>query len=109
MHAPETVRHYGPGLARYWSYRLFDVPAEADRYHPNRGRMTEIWYRVEDLDEMNGVPPAYTPADRAPGWDMGGERKRHATVFMPASNAFGIHSSHILKYSSMERPEFLNW
>jgi hypothetical protein len=84
VHAPETVRHYGPWLARYWSYRLFDVPAEADRYNPNRGRMTEIWYRVEDLDEMNAVPPAYTPAERVPGWDMGGERKGHATVFVPA-------------------------
>jgi hypothetical protein len=84
VHAPETVRQYGPWLARYWSYRMFNVPPEADRYNPNRGRMTEIWYRVEDLEEINAVPPAYTPGKGQPGWSMGGSRDEHATVFVSA-------------------------
>jgi hypothetical protein len=84
VHAPETVRQYGPWLARYWSYRMFNVPEEADLYNPNRGRMTEIWYRVEDLEEINAVPPAYTPGEGQPGWNMGGTRNEHATVFVSA-------------------------
>jgi hypothetical protein len=84
VHAPETVRQYGPWLVRYWSYRMFDVPPEADRYRPNRGRMTEIWTRVEDWQEINAIPPAYTSSKGQPGWNMGGSYDEHATVFMPA-------------------------
>jgi hypothetical protein len=84
VHAPETVRQYGPWMQRYWSYRMFNVPAEADRYNPNRGRMTEIWSRVEDSKEMYAIPPAYTPGKGQQGWRMGGTHDEHATVFMPA-------------------------
>lgn len=62
FHSKEVVRHFGPWLRRYETYRAYDPPAEAERFDARNGYLTELWYEsVEAFIEADPNRRPYTP------------------------------------------------
>jgi len=102
VHSRESILFVGPWLRRYWAYRGYDVPAEADLVGASRYRLTEMWYaNATELAEANRAwypltPPPTTLADP--------RRTRIATIYVPA-----IPDEKYVDGWPRERPDYFRW
>jgi hypothetical protein len=101
-HSREAVLFVGPWLRRYWAYRGYNVPAEADAVAPSRYRLTEMWYG-NDAERREGArawqslsPPPRVLADP--------NRRRTAQIFVPA-----IPDERYMDGWPREQPSYFRW
>jgi hypothetical protein len=113
-HSQEIVRIMGPWLRRYWSFRLFDVPAEADRFNVRRGRMTEAYTTWEEfqearLDRIGDFTKHPTPE----GWGLGKKPGRTGVAMVaavPTEDFFNRGGREpTLGGVNMDAPRFCRW
>lgn len=101
-HSREAMLFVGPWLRRYWAYRGYDVPHEADVVGASRYRLTEMWYgSIAERDEANRAwyplsPPPTTIADP--------KRTRITQLYVP-----GIPQEKYVDGWPRERADYLRW
>jgi hypothetical protein len=108
------VRLIGPWLRRYWSFRLFDVPEEANRFNVRRGRMTESYITYEDLLEARLERIGdYTKHPTPEGWTLGKKYGPTGVAYVaatPTEDFFGRGGTEpTLGGVNMDAPRFCRW
>lgn len=101
-HSRESLLFVGPWLRRYWAYRGYDAPAEADAVGASRYRLTEMWYG--SAAEMAEANRAWYPLSLPPATLADPKRTRIATINVPA-----IPDEKYVDGWPRERPDYLRW
>ena len=101
-HSREAMLFGSPWMRRYWAYRGYNVPSEADMVGASRYRLTETWYDGEpEMREMMRAfyqlsPPPRTLADPS--------RTRITQIYVAA-----IPDQRFKDGWPRERPEYFRW
>ena len=102
VHSREALLFVGPWLRRYWAYRGYDVPKEADLVGASRYRLTEMWYgNAAELAEANR---AWYPLSLPPTTLADPKRTRIATIYVPA-----VPDEKYVDGWPRERPDYFRW
>ena len=102
VHSREAMLFVGPWLRRYWAYRGYDVPPEADVVGAVRYRLTEMWYgSLAERDEANR---AWYPLSAPPTTLANPNRARIAQIHVPA-----VPDERFVDRWPRERPDYLRW
>jgi uncharacterized protein (TIGR02118 family) len=82
VHSREVQLFVGPWLRRYWAYRGYDAPPEANVVGAVRYRLTEMWYGSQA--ERQDAQRAWYPLSLPPVELADPTRTRIADIYVPA-------------------------
>jgi hypothetical protein len=82
VHSREALLFVGPWLRRYWAYRGYDAPPEADAVGAVRYRLTEMWYA--NATERREADEAWYPLS-PPSTELADPKRTRITqIYVPA-------------------------